>query len=75
MTLAASDLAHRALTAQEMAELPAALDLATACRAMNISRSKGYDLLRAGRFPVEALRIGGQWRFRASDLRAYLGVA
>jgi excisionase family DNA binding protein len=63
-----------ALTPRDMDELPAALDLATACRGMNISRSKGYDMLRAGTFPLPALRIGSQWRFRTSDLRRYLGL-
>lgn len=65
-------MARSALTTRDLAALPAALDLVTACRALGISRSKGYGLLRAGEFPLPALRIGGQWRFRASDLCALL---
>lgn len=61
------------LTARDLGELPASLDLMTVCRGLNVSRSKGYELLAAGKFPIPALRIGGQWRFRATDLRAYLG--
>lgn len=62
------------LTARDIADLPAAVDLLTACRALGISRSKGYELLADGAFPIEPLRVGSLWRFRTSDLRAYLGI-
>lgn len=63
-----------ALTSREIEGLPAAIDLVTACRALNISRSKGYELLAVGEFPIPALRVGSIWRFRAADLRSYLGI-
>jgi hypothetical protein len=60
------------LSVGDLANLPAAVDLATACRALSISRNKGYDLLRDGAFPVPALRLGSSYRFRGSDLRRLL---
>jgi excisionase family DNA binding protein len=67
---------HRttALTAQDIAALPAAPDLRTTCRALGISRSKGYELLAAGEFPLEGFKVGSLWRFRLTDLAAFLGL-
>jgi hypothetical protein len=36
--------------------------------AMGISDGAGYEAIRRGTLPIEALRIGGQWKFRRSDL-------
>jgi excisionase family DNA binding protein len=64
----------RALTIEQVNSLPAAPALEPTCHAIGISRSKGYELLAAGEFPIPALRVGNQWRFRLTDLRAYLGL-
>jgi excisionase family DNA binding protein len=42
---------------------------------MGISDSAGYEAIRRGTLPIEALRIGGQWKFRRSDLDRLLDGA
>jgi excisionase family DNA binding protein len=34
----------------------------------NISRKTVYRQLSAGTFPIPAVRVGQQWRFRAADV-------
>lgn len=59
----------------EVLAMPPLVDIATAARALTISRSVAYELIRAGEFPVPVLRVSTRnLRVKASDLRAYLGV-
>ena len=60
----------------ELRALPAAVPLKLACRALGIGTTKGYELARAGEFPVE-LRPVGNSKYRAprSAILAYLGVS
>ncbi|WP_432193843.1 hypothetical protein [Streptomyces sp. bgisy027] len=44
------DDASRGLTREELLELPAAVDLETANRALSLSRTTGYDLAKRGRY-------------------------
>lgn len=63
------------MTLPELDGLPPLVDIATAARALTISRSVAYELIRAGEFPVPVLRVSTRnLRVKASDLRAYLGV-
>jgi len=39
-----------------------------------IARSRAYQLANRGEFPVEVLRIGGQWMCRTADVRRALGL-
>jgi excisionase family DNA binding protein len=54
-------------------DLPADLDLLTpndVCALLKVKKSWLYDEVEAGR--VDAIRLGKQLRFRASDLARYL---
>jgi hypothetical protein len=64
-----------ALSAREVLDLPAAVDIVTAGKALGgIGRTKAHELARSGQFPVEVLRIGASYRVRRSDLIKYLGI-
>lgn len=63
------------MTADELRKLPAAVDLPTAARALNLGRTSAYAMARQGDFPVPLLRLGAQYRARRADLLALLGVA
>jgi Helix-turn-helix domain len=46
-----------------------------AADALDISPRTAYTLAASGRFPVEVLRVGNQWRVPTAGLRRLLGVA
>ncbi|MGY5069385.1 helix-turn-helix domain-containing protein [Streptomyces griseus] len=54
--------------------MPAAVDLPTAARALNLGRTSAYAMARQGDFPVPLLRLGVQYRARRADLLALLGI-
>lgn len=62
------------LTRGELLELPASVDLVTAGHALNLGRTKSHELARSGQFPVPVLRLGKEYRVRAADLLAFLGI-
>jgi hypothetical protein len=65
----------RALTAKEVLDLPACVDLVTAGLACGgMGRTKAHALARSGQFPVPLLRIGSRYVVRRADLLAYLGL-
>ncbi|MEU3898816.1 hypothetical protein [Streptomyces sp. NPDC045251] len=68
--------AHRArgMSTAEILDLPAAVDVLTAGRALNIGRTRSYDLAKRGEFPVPLLRLGAQYRARRADLLDLLGI-
>jgi predicted DNA-binding transcriptional regulator AlpA len=37
-------------------------------RRFEISTGTGYKAIKDGTLPVEAIRVGGQWKFRAADV-------
>ena len=54
----------------DLLNLPVAVDLRTAARALGITANKAYELVRVGEFPCPARRYGREWRVsRASILR------
>lgn len=62
------------LTVDELLALPAAVDLPTAARALNLGRTNAYSMAKCGEFPVPLLRIGAQYRARRADLLKLLGI-
>lgn len=55
-------------------ELPPTIGVGLANQYLGIGRSKGYELLRAGRYPVRTLQVGERYRVITSDLRRALGM-
>jgi hypothetical protein len=53
---------RRAFTIHELYDLPAAVDLMTAARALHMGRTTAYKLARSGEFPCRLLRYGGTYR-------------
>ncbi|PMR58903.1 DNA-binding protein [Verrucosispora sp. ts21] len=62
------------LNQDELLQLPAVVDLATAARALGVGRTKAYDLAKSGAFPCPVLRIGTSYRVRTADLLKLIGV-
>ncbi|MDT3397726.1 hypothetical protein RKE29_13900 [Streptomyces sp. B1866] len=58
----------------ELLELPAAIDLDTANRALGLGRSKGYELARRDLYPCRVLRLGRKYRVITADLLRVLGI-
>ncbi|WP_216651381.1 hypothetical protein [Actinomadura litoris] len=61
-------------TADDIRKWPATVDVATASRAIGISRSYGYELAKRGEFPVESLTVGSVTRVLTTDLMRKLGI-
>ncbi|WP_248772879.1 helix-turn-helix domain-containing protein [Nocardiopsis dassonvillei] len=64
----------RAFTIRELYDLPAAVDLMTAARALHMGRTTAYELARRGDFPCRLLRYGGTYRVVTAELLELLGV-
>lgn len=63
------------LSLDEVRALPAAVPLALACRALSLGKTKGYDLARAGEFPIPLQPVGNaKYRAPKTAILAYLGV-
>ncbi|WP_405599565.1 hypothetical protein OG741_19335 [Streptomyces sp. NBC_01410] len=58
----------------EVRNLPAAVDVVTAGKALGLGRSKSYALAQSGDFPIPLMRLGAQYRARRADLLALLGI-
>ncbi|RMI42222.1 helix-turn-helix domain-containing protein [Actinomadura harenae] len=65
---------RRGLTAEQISDLPASIDLVTAARALGVGRTKAYELARTGRFPCAVWKVGRSYRVRTSDLQTFLGL-
>jgi hypothetical protein len=63
-----------ALTLAELRQLPAAVDLMTAARALRIGRTMAYRLALEGRFPCPVLRIGRSYHVPVAGLLELLGA-
>lgn len=64
----------RGMTEAEVLALPAAVDLATAGRALGIGRTKAFELAREGQFPVKVLQVGQKFRVPRTALLEYLDI-
>ena len=64
----------RGMTEAEVLALPAAVDLATAGRALGIGRTKAFELAREGRFPIKVLQVGEKFRVPRTALLQALDI-
>ncbi|MGW0938842.1 hypothetical protein [Streptomyces sp. NPDC002666] len=63
--------ALRGMQLAELLNLPVAVDLETANRALLLGRTKGFQLAKVGEYPVPVMRVGKTYRVsRAALLRA-----
>lgn len=60
------------LTTEELAALPAMVNLRTAGKALGLGRDTTYAMAKGGTFPVEVLTFGRFLRVRKADLMRYL---
>ncbi|MFG2176126.1 helix-turn-helix domain-containing protein [Streptomyces niveus] len=65
---------HEPLTFAEVFNLPVAVDLRTAARALGICTDTAYRLVRQGAFPCPVMRVGGLYRIPTSPLIRALGI-
>ena len=56
------------MTPEELAALPAVVDLVTAGRAFGLGREASYQMAKDDNFPVEVLTLGRFLRVRKADL-------
>ncbi|MFB6555621.1 helix-turn-helix domain-containing protein, partial [Streptomyces sp. NPDC056405] len=56
-----------------MFDLPVAVDLRTAARALGIGSTTAYRLIREHEFPCPVLRIGRRYRIPTNELMRALG--
>jgi hypothetical protein len=69
------DMTAAAKEQQRRARKRRMVGFAEACdEYLNISHSKGYELIRLGQFPVPVHRVGGVWRISVADLERLTGV-
>ena len=64
----------RPMTRDELLALPAVVDLRTAARALSIGRTRAFELVRRGGFPVPVLRVGVTYRVPTAPLLELLGL-
>lgn len=70
-----SAMRPKPLAPGEVLALPAMVDLVPdASAALGISRDTAYKLARAGKFPIEVIKIGRSMKVRRADLLAFLGI-
>jgi predicted DNA-binding transcriptional regulator AlpA len=60
-------------TLNDVRQWPATVDVPSACRALGISRSHGYDAVASGKFPARVIRVGRRFRVVTADLVRLLG--
>ncbi|MFJ3646673.1 helix-turn-helix domain-containing protein [Streptomyces murinus] len=58
----------------EMFDLPVAVDLRTAARALGIGSTTAYRLISKDEFPCPILRVGGRYRIPTNELMRALGI-
>jgi predicted DNA-binding transcriptional regulator AlpA len=58
----------------EVRALPVVVDLPTAARVIGVGRTKAYDLVRLGQFPVRVIAYGKSYRVTRADLLSFLGI-
>ncbi|MFJ7327888.1 helix-turn-helix domain-containing protein [Streptomyces cyaneofuscatus] len=68
------DPAEGRLSFTEMFDLPVAVDLRTAARALGIASTTAYRLIREDEFPCSVLRVGRRYRIPTTELMRALGI-
>ena len=59
----------------ELAALPAVVDVPTAAEALGLSRTSAYELIRTGAWPTPVFRLGRLIRVPTAPLLDLLGIA
>jgi excisionase family DNA binding protein len=59
---------------QQLTALPAVLDVPTAAKALGLSRTAAYELIRAGEWPTPVFRLGRLIRIPTAPLLELLGI-
>lgn len=59
---------------QDLESLPAVLDVPTAARALGLSRTAAYELIRVGGWPTPVFRLGRLIRIPTAPILSLLGV-
>ena len=57
-----------------LAALPAVLDVATAAKALGLSRTAAYELIRTGEWPTPVFRLGRLIRIPTAPILDLLGI-
>ncbi|MFJ4617386.1 hypothetical protein [Streptomyces sp. NPDC088812] len=58
----------------ELLALPVAFDLDTSNRALQLGRTKGFQLAKSGEYPCRVMRVGHTYRVSRADLLRALGI-
>lgn len=64
----------RPLSISELYALPAAVDLMTAAKALNMGRTMAYELAKSGDFPCRVIRYGDTYRVPTAEILRLLNV-
>jgi excisionase family DNA binding protein len=59
---------------QQLTALPAVLDVPTAAKALGLSRTAAYELIRTGEWPTPVFRLGRLIRIPTAPLLELLGI-
>jgi excisionase family DNA binding protein len=59
---------------QQLAALPAVIDVPTAAKALGLSRTAAYELIRTGEWPTPVFRLGRLIRIPTAPLLDLLGI-
>jgi len=62
------------MTRDELASLPAVVDVPTAAKALGLSRNLAYELIRDGGWPTPWYRLGRLIRIPTAPMLALLGI-
>lgn len=62
------------LDRQQLTALPAVLDVPTAARALGLSRTAAYELIRTGEWPTPVFRLGRLIRIPTAPILELLGI-
>lgn len=60
---------------RQLTALPAVIDVATAAKALGLSRTAAYELIRAGEWPTPVFRLGRLIRIPTAPVLELLGIA
>jgi hypothetical protein len=63
------------MSVSELLDLPVAVPLEDANRALGLGRGHGYALAKAGDYPVKVLKFGRSYRVTRASLLELLGVS
>ncbi|MFC8433722.1 integrase [Streptomyces sp. NPDC057253] len=74
MATTSTESPPRGMQLTELLALPVAFDLETSNRALQLGRTKGFQLAKQGEYPVRVLRVGHTYRVTRADLLRALGI-